>query len=143
MLYINTTIICYSIKITQVNMFYWMYAWSTMYLSNVPVYICSYRVAYVVHIYVCNHACVDCTDLMCCLKYQWPWCPAYWPRCPLILFKSQGQLALPSNCPNSRPASSFLTSKCSHAKFEIPTYYSFGAVGSHIVGGCSLQLWIT
>ena len=38
-----------------------------------------------------------------CLKYQWPWCPAYWPRCPLIIFKSQGQLALPSNCPNSRP----------------------------------------
>ena len=37
------------------------------------------------------------------LKYQWPWCPAYWPRCPLIIFKSQGQLALPSNCPNSRP----------------------------------------
>ena len=31
------------------------------------------------------------------------WCPAYWPRCPLIIFKSQGQLALPSNCPNSRP----------------------------------------
>ena len=41
---------------------------------------------------------------MFCLKYQWPWCPAYWPRCPLIIFKSQGQLALPSNCPNSRPA---------------------------------------
>ena len=34
---------------------------------------------------------------------EWPWCPAYWPRCPLIIFKSQGQLALPSNCPDSRP----------------------------------------
>ena len=34
---------------------------------------------------------------------EWPWCPAYWPRCPLIIFESQGQLALPSNCPNSRP----------------------------------------
>ena len=49
------------------------------------------------------HACVYCINLMFCLKYQWPWCPAYWPRCPLIIFKSQGQLALPSNCPNSRP----------------------------------------
>ena len=36
---------------TQVNMFYWMYEWSTVYLSNVPVYIGSYRVAYVVHMY--------------------------------------------------------------------------------------------
>ena len=68
-------------------------------LSNVPVYIGPYRVAYV----VCMHACVYCINLMFCLKYQWPWCPAYWPRCPLIIFKSQGQLALPSNCPNSRP----------------------------------------
>ena len=25
-----------------------------------------------------------------------------------------------------------MTSKCSQAKFEIPTYYSFGAAGSHI-----------
>ena len=33
---------------SQVSMFYWMYAWSTMYLSNIPVYIGSYRVAYVV-----------------------------------------------------------------------------------------------
>ena len=44
-----------------------------------------------------------------CLKYQLPWCPAYWPRCPLILFKSQGQLALPSNGPNLRPARGPLT----------------------------------
>ena len=33
---------------------------------------------------ICMHACVDCIELMFCLKYQWPWCPAYWPRCPLI-----------------------------------------------------------
>ena len=46
---VNTTIICYSIKL---NMFYWLYAWSTMYLSNVSVYIGSYRVEYVVHIYM-------------------------------------------------------------------------------------------
>ena len=67
-------------------------------LSNVPVYIGPYRVA-CLRIY--------CINLMFCLKYQWPWCPAYWPRCPLIIFKSQGQLALPSNCPNSRPGTRY------------------------------------
>ena len=50
---INSTIIFKSIKITQVklvNMFYWMYACPTMYLSNAPVYRGSNRVAaYVVH----------------------------------------------------------------------------------------------
>ena len=50
---------------------------------------------------------IYCINLMFCLKYQWPWCPAYWPRCPLIIFKSQGQLALPSICPNSRPVPVF------------------------------------
>ena len=69
-------------------------------LSNVLVYIGPYREH---TLYVYMHACVYCINLMFCLKYQWPWCPAYWPRCPPISFKSQGQLALPSNCPNSRP----------------------------------------
>ena len=88
----------YNITVTQVNMFYWMYAWSTMYLSSVPVHIAWHTLC------VYMHACVHCINLMFCFKYQWPWCPAYWPRCPLIILKSQSQLALPSNCPNVRPA---------------------------------------
>ena len=70
-------------------------------LSNVPVYIGPYRFAYVVcRPNICMHACVHCINLMFCLKYQWPWCPAYWPRCPLIIFKS---------CPNLRPAIIYTT----------------------------------
>ena len=65
------------------------------------------------------HASVHCIDLMFCLKYQWPWCPTYWPRCPLIIFKSQGQLALPSNCPNSRPAMLWSVFVNSHLKNKI------------------------
>ena len=55
---INYVVILYKYNynffiVTQVNMFYWMYAWSTMYLSKKTND--TYRVAYVVCMYACLH----------------------------------------------------------------------------------------
>ena len=55
---------------------------------------------------------------------------------PLIIFKSQGQLALPSNCPNSRPGLPFNAQKyniISTGKESRPYFYQLdGCILKHV-----------
>ena len=58
----------------------------------------------VVCMHVCEHTTSHHFNVKIALYISGLGALHYWPRCPLIFLKSQGQLALPSNCPNLRPA---------------------------------------